>query len=307
MFSIPKAVAQEVPKPEKTSIRQYTPIKYGVVAGEVISGDLPKDHFIHAIKLRVNLGTLSGGASGSWNSDAAEKIIKSLVVKAEGTTYFKQGKWLEFKQICIANLEPQADGSVKLYFVDPKIEETKPLPSWKFTSLVIELDFEALTTLQDGDRDAQSGTDVKITVIESHFDNHDMSYWPTLIEAVRTKKTYGDNEEWQVFEHERANVVTSLLYHADDDGTDSDVIFDKLKLIGRVKNAQYPIYDEVEITDIQAENKTAFNNQALGTGFWMIEWAKGLDTSQFTSLKSELFIGTAGTKAGMRVMERYLL
>jgi len=307
MFPVPKTVVKKVPKPTKTSIRPYTPIKYGDILGEPVSGDLPKDHFIHALILRVNLGTLSGGTSPEWLATAAEKIVKNIIVNAEATKYFKQGQWTEFKQICITNLEKQADGTVKIYFVDPKINEAMPLPSWIFTSLVLELDFEALLTLTTGDPTGQTGTSVKITVVESHFDGEDMKYWPVLIEAVRTKKTFGANEGYQVYEHERANMIESALYHTDDDGTESDTIFDKLRVIGRTKKAHYPIYNEVELTDIREANKTAFQGESLATGFFMIEWPKGLDTSEFTSLKSELNIPTAGTNAGLRVMERYLL
>lgn len=307
MFPTIKAVAKETPTPTKTSIRPFTPIKYGAATGEPVSGDLPKDHFIHALIFRVNLGTLTGGATGDWNTDAKEKIIKSLVVRAEGTKYFKQGQWNEFKQICISNLEKQPDGSVKIYFDDPKIEEAMPLPSWLFTSLVCQLDFEAITNLQTGDRTDQTGTEVKITVVESHFNKEDMSYWPVLIEAVRTKQTFGTNTGYQVYEHERANVISSMLIHADDAGVESDTIFDKIRLIGRTKKAHYPIYDDVSLIDIKNANKESYQQQALATGFFMVEWPKGLNTSSFTSLKTELNIPTAGSNAGVRIMERYLL
>jgi hypothetical protein len=308
MFSLPKMEPAPV-KTKTIGIRKADYVPYGVVAGETISGNLPRDHFIHSIRLRVVEGTLSGGSSPAWVAGSLEKLVKSITIRADGGKYFKQMSWAEAKQICVVNGEKQTDGYVKLYFVDPKIPQAKPIPSWIFTSLVIQIEWEALqaATITTGSPTGTAGTKVEVTLSETKWTDEDIREWPTLVEVVRTKSQFGTNTLWQNFEHERANVVMGYLYHCDDNGTDSDAIFDKLRVIGRQKDSEFIAYDEVDLLEIREANKNAFQGQALATGFFMIEWPKGLPTSEFTSLKSQLYIDSAGTNAGLRVLERYVL
>lgn len=308
MFSLPKM--EPVPVKTKTiGIRKADYVPYGVVAGETISGNLPRDHFIHSLRLRVVEGTLSGGTTPAWVAGSLEKLVKSITIKADGGKYFKQMSWDEAKQICVVNGEKQTDGYVKLYFTDPKIPQAKPLPSWIFTSLVIQIEWESLTaaTITTGTPTGTAGTKVEVTLSETKFTDEDIRDWPVLVEVVRTKSQFGTNTLWQNFEHERANIVLGYLYHADDNGTDSDAIFDQLRVIGRDKSSEFIAYDEVDLLEIREANKNAFQGQSLATGYFMIEWPKGLNTSDFTSLKSQLYIGAAGTNAGLRVLERYVL
>jgi len=308
MFSLPKVEPPAV-KTKAIGIRKAQYVPYGVVAGEVISGNIPRDHFIHSLRLRVVEGTLSGGSSPEWVAGALEYLVKSVTLKADGGKYFKQMSWAEAKQICIVNGEKQTDGYVKLYFTDPKIPSAKPLPSWKFTSLVIQIEWESLTaaTITTGTPTGCAGTKVEITIAETKWDNEDIRDWPVLVEVVRTKSTFGTNTLWQTFDHERVNVVAGYLYHCDDDGTDDDDIFDKLKVIGREPSGEFIAYDEVDLEEIREANKNAFQGESLATGFFMIEWPRGLQTREFTSLKSMLYIGAAGTNAGLRILERYVL
>ena len=51
------------PRAEVAHSRPYVPNKYGAIAGESVVGALPTDHFLHALKMRVVKGTLTGGTS----------------------------------------------------------------------------------------------------------------------------------------------------------------------------------------------------------------------------------------------------
>jgi len=293
------------PKAENISIRKVDPNKYGDVLGETVGVAIPKDHFIHAIRLRIVKGTFVGGTSPAWVASAEELLVTNLVLRAEGSKRFKEGKWKEFKALNIVNLETMTDGSLKLYFTDPKIPDAKPLPAWRFTSLTLELTWAKLTDVTTGTPTGTVGTKCEITLEESHWDGEQIDNWPCLIEVVRGKTVWGANTGWQNYDHERVNLVNGFLYHADDNNTDSTDIFDTVRVIGRTPAGSFPLYDEVAVVDIREANKNAFM-VAMGTGYWYLDFA-GLNTRQFTSLKTQLEIQTAGTNAGIRVMERYTL
>lgn len=297
------------PRAEVAHSRKYVPNKYGAVAGESVVGALPTDHFLRALKLRVVKGTLSGGTSPAWVAGAEDKLVKSITLFAEGTKYFKKMSWEEMQQLCIANHEKQTAGHGKLFFVDPKVEEAQPLPTWRFTSLTLEVEWESLTaaTITTGTPTGQTGTKLVLTGIESDWDGEKIADWPVLVEVVRTKHDFGANTGYQVINHERSNVVVAFLLAIDDNGTLSDTIMDKIRIIARKAGGTIIPYDEIELADVKEENKNAFQGNALATGYFMIEFPGGLNTRDFTSLKSELNIPSAGTKVGVRVMERYVL
>ena len=299
-------------KPPRTEVahsRPYVANKYGAIAGEEVVGALPTDHFMHALKMRVVKGELSGGTSPDWVAGAEDKLVKSLTLFAEGGKYFKKMSWEEMQQLCIANLEKKSAGHGKLFFVDPKIPEAQPLPTWRFTSLTLELEWEALTdaAITTGDPTGQTGTKLVLTGIESDWDGEKITDWPVLVEVVRTKHDFGANTGYQVIDHERSNDVRAYMFAIDDNATLSDTIIDKLRVIARKAGGTIIPYDEIELAEIKEENKSAFLGNALATGYFMLEFPDGLKTREFTSLKSELNIPSAGTKVGVRVMERYVL
>jgi len=297
------------PRAEVAHSRPYVPNKYGAIAGESVVGALPTDHFLHALKMRVVKGTLSGGTAPDWVAGAEDLLVKNITLYAEGTKYFKKMSWAEMQQLCIANLEAQTAGHGKLFFTDPKIEEAQPLPTWRFTSLTLEVEWEALTaaTITTGTPTGQSGTKLVLTGIESDWDGEKIADWPVLVEVVRTKHDFGANTLYQVIDHERANLVVAYLYAIDDNLTMSDTIIDKLRIIARKAGGTIIPYDEIELADIKEENKNAYQGTPLATGYFMVEFPGGLNTRDFTSLKSEVNIPVAGTKVGVRVMERYVL
>ena len=108
------------------------------------------------------------------------------------------------------------------------------------------------------------------------------------------------------FDHERAYRQYGYLYTVDDDGTLSDTEFDMLTLQGIKRDGEHRLVDEQYMTHIKEMNKVAYQN-ALGTGFFYLEFPNGYDSGQYTTLLSKLNIPTAATNAGLRVLERYLM
>jgi hypothetical protein len=274
--------------------------------GEVDTIELPTDHFIHAILIEVKLGTLTGGTSGNWNTDAGDAILKNIQVVGNGNVYLKDLGYLQLKQINIINKDVQPTGFHKIYFTDLKIP-SKPLPSWVFTSLQLRVKAESVGNLNTGDRTGWTNTYAKVSVIEQPWNGEDIRKWPALYEKVHKTVAFGTNTGRLEFLHERAYRVFGYLYEMDDDGTRANDVFDVLSIIGRTKEREFRFKDEVDISLLRAQAQATYQN-ALDTGYFYVDFApKGFDTSVFTSLKSIVETSVAGTNKRLTVVERYLM
>jgi hypothetical protein len=87
----------------------------------------------------------------------------------------------------------------------------------------------------------------------------------------------------------------------------SNSIFDKLKVLGRKPSGETTIVGEVPIGLLRLENNGEIGVDTLDTGFVMLEWLQGFPANEYSSLYSYVNIPTAGTNAGLRVLERYTL
>ena|GEM_PF-5089753 len=273
--------------------------------GVVETVELPKDHFIHAILIEVSLGTLTGGSSGNWNPDAGDAILKRLQVVGNGNIYIKDAGYKFFKQIGIINKEKLDTGFHQIRFTDLRIP-SKPLPSWVFTSLQLRMEIESVSNLQDGDRTGWTNTFAKVSVIEQPWNGEDISKWPCLYEKIHKTEAFGNNTGKLEFTHERAYRVYGYLYLMDDNGTPANDVFDTLTIIGRTKEKEIRFKDGIDISLLRAQAKASYQN-ALDTGFFYVEFPKGLPTDVFTSLKSVVETGSAGTNKRLTVLERYLM
>lgn len=271
------------PLPEKVSDATATAQTFYI--------DLPRDHFIHEIIIQIGEGTSSPGTLADDLTD--------IKVVANGNKYLKDAPASFFKQVMKLNKQKPATGIYKLYFSDPKIPDAKPLPAWVFTSLQLQLTDNAPAT--------DNKHYINVIVIESAYKGEDLSDWKILIEKYLKHQTYGTNTGWQDYEHERAYKIYGYIYLADDDGTASDTIFNKLKVVGRKPEGEFIIVSECLIAMIQAQNNAEIGIDTLDTGFWALEWLSGFPTHDFSSLYSKVNIPTAGTNAGLKVLERYVL
>lgn len=254
--------------------------------------NLPKDHFIHEIIVRVT------EAIADRSDEAVVDEIADLKVVGNGTKYLKDLTGAVIKEIQKMQAHRPATGIYHLYFSDPKIPETKPLPAWVFTSLQL--------IITDVAPDATKFHFINVTIVESAYRGEDLSDWKVLIEKYLIWKHFGTATGWQEYEHERAYKIYSYIYIMDDNATLSDTIFDKVKLVGRKPEGEVTILDEVFVSVQKAENNGRILTD-LATGYMFIQWLTGFPSNEFTALKSYLNIKTAGTDAGLRVVERYVL
>lgn len=258
--------------------------------------DLPRDHFIHEIHITVY--ETSGLAGTTHIPKDLQDHLLFIQLVGNGNKVLKYGTGDMFKQVMLVNKRNIQTGLYTLFFSDPHIPDAKPLPSWVFTSLTLTLTDQAPIVL--------SKHYIEIVVTESAYENQDLSSWRVLIEKYLKWQKYGTNTGEQDYEHERAYKVFGYIYTMDDNGVLSDLIFDYVKLLGRKPEGEVTIVD-VPIALLEAENNSevAFNH--LTAGYVSLQWLRGFPANEFASLYSKPNIPAAGTNAGLRVLERYVL
>ena len=261
---------------------------------ETFEIDLPRDHFIHEIIITIYEST----SKTTYVAGELADDLTAIQVIANGNKYLKDGTASMFKQVMKINKRKPATGVYELFFTDPKISDAQPLPSWIFTSLVLKL--------TDNAPAASNYHSIDIVVVESAYEGQDLSNWKVLIEKYLKWQKFGTNTGEVDYEHEKAYKIYGYLYTMDDNATLSNTIFNKLKILGRKPEGELTIVD-VPVTLLRAENNAEIGIDTLDTGYAILEWEKGFPAHEFASLYSKPNIPSAGTNAGLRVLERYVL
>lgn len=255
--------------------------------------DLPRDHFIHEIIITCYEHTAS-----TYDPTYLADKLNTIQVVANGNKYLKDMAASMCKQIMKINRRKPATGIYEIFFTDPKIEDAQPLPAWIFTSLQLILTDIAPAT--------SKYNFIDVVVVESAYEGQDLTNWKVLIEKYLKWQKYGTNTGEQLYEHERAYKIYGYLYAMDDNGTLSNTIYNNLKLLGRKPEGEVTIVD-VPVTLLRLENNAEIGIDTLDTGYAFLEWKDGFPANEFASLYSKPNIPTAGTNAGLRVLERYVL
>jgi len=285
---------QKALEPEELMPRRLYPQQSAVVAtAETFDFPVPTDHFIHSILIQIGEDAVSGVEGIGTLADDITDV--SLILN--GNNFIKELTGDMVKAISIMNKNLCATGYYKIFFTDPKIPQAKPIPAWLFSSIMLRI--------KDNAPAATMYHHIHATVIQSK--RRDITGdWKLLYEKYLRWKKYGTDTLWQDYEHERAYRVLGYLYAMDDDGTLSDTIYDKLRVISQSVEGELRPFHEAYITHLQEEDKMEYQ-QALPTGFVAVEFPAGLPSHKYSSLKSQVNIPTAGTNAGLRVVERYVL
>lgn len=292
-MALPWSLAESLGiRPEKTQRRPLKLYKSDADAtAKTHYIEIPTDHFIHYIDLKC-LESVTDVPT------TLDDMITNIRLIGDGSKYLKVMTGGMSKEICKISREIKNTGFYRLYFKDPKIPESKPLPSWIFTSLMLEIDDIAAA--------ASEQNYIYPEVTEEMYAGQDLTNWRALVEKYSKWSKFGTNTGDQEYLHERAYDVYGYLLVMDDNGTLSDTKFDKLTLKGITRDAEYNIINNVNIPQLKEQNYSEYQ-VAMGTGYAMLEFPQGLPSHQFTSLKSLLSIPTAGTNIGVRILERYLL
>jgi len=285
-----------VAKPENLRARKLSPQHSAAAATlQTFTFDLPTDRLIHSILISIGESTTASGETeqGTLANDLTDiKVDSNMGPLKEMTAGMCQA-------IMKMNQDNPSTGFYKLYFTDVALK-TRPLPSWIFSSLQLKVTGNAPA--------ASNYHHVRVSVVESEVPSGlNLADWRILVERYIRNKRYGTSTGWQTYDHEKAYKVLGYLYAMDDNATLSATIFDRLTVLGIKPEGEFRITDEQWINHI-IELNTETYMVALGTGYFYMEFPDALDTAQFSrgSLISKLNVPTAGTDAGLRVLERFL-
>lgn len=268
-------------------------ISAAAAAAQTFNFDIPKDHFIHEIHVTCYEHT-------AITRDPTKLVddLVNITLVGNGNKVFKDGTADMFKQVMKINRRKPATGLYTLFFSDPKIGEAKPLPSWILTSLVL--------TVTDTAPAASNFHTIEVVITESAYNKETLTDSRVLVEKYVKWAKFGTNTGEQNYEHERAYKIYGYLYAMDDGGALSATIYDLLKLLGRKPEGELTVVD-VPVVLLKAENDSEIGVDTLSAGYVFIEWALGFPANEFASLYSKPNIPTAGSNAGLRVLERYVL
>jgi len=255
--------------------------------------DLPRDHFIHEVVINIYEFT-----ADTYDPTKLVDDLVTIQLVANGNKYLKDGTADMFRHVMKIERRKPAAGLYELFFTSPKISDAQPLPAWMFTSLTLKL--------TDNAPAASNFHYIDVVVVESAYQGQDLSNWKILIEKYLKWQKYGTNTGEQNYEHERAYKVYGYLYIMDDNATLSNTIYNKIKLLGRKPEAEVTIAD-IPVNILRTENGAEIGVDAFDTGYAYLEWDKGFPAHEFASLYSKPNIAIAGTNAGLRVLERYVL
>ena len=284
LFTLQKQKALEpeelMPRPLKDYVSETEAV------AQTFDIEIPTDHFIHGILMSIEEPT----------EGLADDILDIQVV-LNGNNFIKVMTGDMCKAVSIMNKNIMSTGYYYIYFTDPKVPKAKPLPAWLFSSIYVKVTDNAPV--------ATEKHTIKTTLMET-AGREISGEWALLIEKFLRYKKYGTDEGWQDYDHERAYNVFGYLYTMDDNGTLSDTLFDKLRVIARTKEGEKRFFSDDSIPHLRELDKVEYQS-ALPTGFVSVEFPAGLPTAKYTSLLSQLNIPTAGTDARLRVLERYCL
>lgn len=255
--------------------------------------DIPRDHFIHEIHITVYESSNKDVRQPTMLTDDAV----SFTLNGNGNKVLKDGLAGMFKQVMRIEKRTPQTGLYSLFFSSGKIPEAKPVPAWVFTSLQL--------LITDNAPVSNSYHTIEIVITESAYEQQDLTNWRVLVEKYLKWQKYGTNTGEQDYEHERAYKVYTYLYLMDDNATASATIYDLIKVLARKPEGELTVID-IPIPLLKAENDSEIQG-TLDAGYVFLEWVQGFPAHEFASLYSKPNIPTAGTNAGLRVLERYTL
>lgn len=292
MFSTQK---QQNLNPVRTWQRKLArQISAASATAQTFTFDIPRDHFIHEIHITVYESTALTRQPTMLVDDITTTSIQLI---GNGNKTLKDGIGNMFKQVMRLEKRTPQTGLYTLFFSSGKIPDAKPLPAWVFTSLQL--------LITDNAPASSNYHIIEVVITESAYEQQDLANWRVLVEKYLKWQKYGTNTGEQDYEHERAYKVYTYLYLMDDNATASATIYDLIKVLARKPDGELTVID-VPVPLLKAENDSEIQG-TLDTGYFFIEWVQGFPAHEFASLYSKPNIPTAGTNAGLRVLERYTL
>jgi len=284
-------------RPENAKWRKLTPKHSAVAAAaQTTEFDMKSRKLIH--KILISIGESTTASGDAEQGTLADDITGITLEAPSGPLKHMTGDMNKALGIVTAG-KALSTGFYEIVFSDPDIPDAMPLPGWIFDPLLLKI--------VDNAPAGSNYHHIFVSVLESFVPSGvDISKWRILYEKYLMDKSYGASTGYQEYQHSLSRFVMGYLYEMDDNGSLSSTIYDKLKLTGEKPGGEHVPVDEQYITHIREENARVAQVD-LPTGFIYLSFPEGYDSGQYKELKSLVNVPSAGTDAGLRVMERYLL
>jgi len=287
----------EVVRPENAKWRKLT-AKHSAAAAaaQTFEFELKSRKLIHKILISIGESTT---ATGDTEQGTLADDITSITLEApSGVLKYMTGTMNKALGILTAG-KALSTGFYEVTFSDPSIPDAMPLPGWIFEPLLLKI--------VDNAPAASNYHHIFVSVLESFVPQGvDISRWRILYEKYLKDMSYGASTGYQEYQHSLSRFAMGYLYEMDDNGSLSNTIYDRLKVVGEKPGGEHVPVDEQWISHIREENARVAQVD-LPTGFIYLSFPEGYDSGQYKELKSQVNIPSAGTDAGLRVLERYLL
>lgn len=243
--------------------------------GQTTRVELPRNHFYNRLRFAVTKGTLSGGAGGAYVADAGDEFIKNMELVIGGQMTKDRLSFQDLKKLNLLTYRDNEPGE-GYGFLDLGM-----LPSHLFTSLDLNITWEALANLNDGDRTSAGDSFVDIQARETLNQGQEIGDVPLVLHKTKTKNVADTDGEIEI-DLRTGNVLQAVLV-VPSSGTlvnHVDVLQDGTKY-----HRKKEIWD-----DLREDNKLEFELDALPSGWATLnfdafgEGSQALRTRQMESL-----------------------
>jgi hypothetical protein len=173
-------------------------------AGNQTRVNIPRQHFLSRLRLRVATGALSGGTTGVFVAGAANKMIKRLELVIGGQLTTNALSFENLRRLNLLAYKDNMPGDGYAYL------DLGLLPTHLFTSLELLITWETVQNLNTGDRTTISGASVEIFAREIVNEGQQVARLPLVIRKTVSKDLQNVSGE-QSIDLLDGNVVQAVL------------------------------------------------------------------------------------------------
>jgi hypothetical protein len=250
---------------------------------------------VRKLQLTVTLGTLSGGTSPTWNSNAADAIFTGIQLQIDNGVTLKNGTYTSFKtKFKIRNqnqalpygchlLEFERPSSFLHASVDQRATYNFLLPADILGQIDLVLNVATLASLTSGSPTSSSGTYVNVT----SFEERDAAiramqpHFQPLYETEFLPPSLGSGAEIPV-DLPRGYIYMNALTEAYDGTSLSDVLIKNYRI---VRDNDTDIDNETWFSKENGNQIDLLSSSALGTGLAYTDFIPFFDATVETGNK----------------------
>jgi hypothetical protein len=139
--------------------------------------NIPRQHFLNRLRIKVNKGTLTGGTAGAFVAGAANKMIKRLELTIGGQLTVTNLSFENLRRLNLLAYKDQYPGEGYAFL------DLGMLPTHLFTSLELHITFASIQELQaaGGDHTAITGAKVVLHSREVINEGQDVGRIPIVV------------------------------------------------------------------------------------------------------------------------------